>query len=60
MRPELKGLLFVAVLVVLAGFAIAVIAMGRTPVGVAMLVLAIAPLPFAIRALKGGKTDDAR
>jgi ABC-type uncharacterized transport system permease subunit len=56
---SVRNLLFIGLLLALACLAIAAIAMGRTPVGVAMLVMAIAPMPFAFRALKAGKADDA-
>jgi hypothetical protein len=59
MRVDIKALLFVSVLLVLAGAGIAAIAMGRTPIGAAMFLLAVTPLPFAVRALKAGKSDNA-
>lgn len=46
-------------LVVLAALAIALITMGSYPVGIALLAVALALLPGAVKAARAGKADDA-
>lgn len=59
-RSQATGPLLLGMLAVLVALAIALIVTGSYPMGIAILAVAIALLPNSIKAVKAGKTDDAR